>query len=253
MDGGLKRACQWGVPIWSSLCPGPHHVMTPSSHFSPTTPFFIFFPSHCTSHYPSDLICQQYGDIFGSRADSWGHCCNARLVFYCRAWRNTGEHSYGSKLAPAYLVSLDISLTWFVANVTCGSFPARLFDAILEAGVTVSSHNIQRLILALGKVRELHKSLNEDSIRLLAYILLTSDDKAEQERGLHLLLVDLALLILFCRMLADSQIRKTLGTTRTPMRSSPRRNCYYTATNRCPFDISSFRFYIQYFLVKTGM
>lgn len=70
MDGGLKRACQWGVPIWSSLCPGPHHVMTPSSHFSPTTPFFIFFPSHCTSHCPFDPIYQQYGDIFGSRADS---------------------------------------------------------------------------------------------------------------------------------------------------------------------------------------
>ena len=167
--------------------------MTPSSHFSSTTPFFIFFPSHCTSHHSFNLIYQQYGDIFGSRADSWGYCCNTRLVFCCRAWRNTGEHSYRSKLAPAYFVSLDISLTWFVANVACGSFPARLFDAILEDGVTVSSHNTQRLILALGKVRQLHKSLNQDSIRLLAYILLTSDDKAEQERALHLLLVDLAI------------------------------------------------------------
>ena len=77
--------------------------------------------------------------------------------------------------------------------MACGSFPARLFDAILEDGATVSSHNTQRLILALGKVRQLHKSLNEDSIRLLVYILLTSDDKAEQERALHLLLVDLAI------------------------------------------------------------
>ena len=69
-------------------------------------------------------------------------------------------------------------------------FPNHIFDSLLLRGVIADSQHLNRLVSTLDQNRErIREILHRDSVRLLAYVLLNSDNAIEQESGLYLLLV----------------------------------------------------------------
>lgn len=77
-----------------------------------------------------------------------------------------------------------------LTSISRDSFPSHIFDAFLRCDVIADSQRLNRLVSTLDQNRErIRQILNRDSLRLLAYVLLNSDNAIEQERGLYLILV----------------------------------------------------------------
>lgn len=75
-------------------------------------------------------------------------------------------------------------------QLTQCSFPGHLTEVLLRTAVPVDSSNLSNIISTLDHYKErLNQKLHTDSVRCLAYLLLSSSASSEKERGLHLLLV----------------------------------------------------------------
>lgn len=65
-----------------------------------------------------------------------------------------------------------------------------MFDALLRCDAIADSQHVNRLVLILDKRRgRIRETLHKDSLSLLAFVLLNSNNVIEQESGLYLLLV----------------------------------------------------------------
>lgn len=84
---------------------------------------------------------------------------------------------------------MPISISLLIFN-SHDSFPNYISDALLRCDFTADSQQLTRLVSTVDQNRErIRDILHRDSLRLLAYVLLNSDNVIEQQSGLHLLLV----------------------------------------------------------------
>lgn len=116
-----------------------------------------------------------------------------RIIRYSSKMSSSIEGEWGQKKSDvSELVSVLGDITLDDRQHQAASrviFPSYISDALLRCDFTADSQQLTRLVATLDQNRErIRDILHRDSLRLLAYVLLNSDDAIEQQSGLHLLL-----------------------------------------------------------------
>lgn len=134
---------------------------------------------------------------------------------------------------------------WYLLIFSCcHRFPSHIFDSLLRCGVIADLQYLNRLASTLDQNRErIREILHRDSLRLLAYVLLHSDNAIEQEKGLYLILVWSMIDHAVGEAWTDLSRMDLLKQTRFLYRSVTMCRQFYIASSWC---------YFVYFLTKHG-